>query len=74
MLNRCCEVGSRRVSLTLQTPHQFWGGGPQHKPPPAGVGFLGWVMCVWACLEDERADSSFDHESLINVNGNYFEA
>lgn len=78
MLNPCCAIVSRRVSLTLQTPRRFWGvhpkvGGLEHEPLPGGAGFLGWVMCVRACLEDERADSSFDHEILIHVNGNYFE-
>lgn len=64
--------------LTLQSSRQFWGVHPErphHKWEllPGSTGFWGQVMCVGACLEDERADFSFDHEILINVNGNYFE-
>lgn len=77
MLSQCSAVGSRRVSLT---PHAYPGFGvciprdlsTRQELLLGGTGFWGWAMCVQACLEDERADSSFDHEILINVNGNYF--
>lgn len=66
-MNCPCKVPASFGTCILRDPSTRW------ELLPGRTGFWGQVMCVGACLEDQRVDSSFDHEILINVNGNYFE-